>query len=230
MTGTAPRPLATGKRTLSEAEQFIAAIIGGHLSLRLPLLANGIEVGTLDPLTQHHLADDDVIQKLTDWRNASTTCFLSQFVATPERTGRWLNDVVLASRRCLLFLVRDSDNRPVGHFGFKSLTEHDVLLDNAMRGERRGHPQLIVLAGRRLIDWLFAETVVDTVYGYVLPDNIPALMLNKQLGFAEWSRVPMVRIDRGSEVHWAFPQHDDDVVATAYCHRVSVHRSQWKQP
>ena len=67
-----------------DVDERIRAIIDDRLPLRLPLVADGRAVGTLQPLTRRHLADTDVIRKLTDWRNRHADCFLTQFTASEE--------------------------------------------------------------------------------------------------------------------------------------------------
>ena len=67
--------------------------------------------------------------------------------------------------------------------GFKDLDKHSTFLDNAMRGERGGHPMLMKYAAIALMKWLFNVMCVDEIYGYTFANNAMGLRLNKELGF-----------------------------------------------
>ncbi|MCW1429396.1 GNAT family N-acetyltransferase [Novosphingobium sp. JCM 18896] len=179
----------------------------------------GALIGRLAPLTEAHLADDTVIGKLTDWRNASMGSFLTQFTATPDRTRNWLRNGVLASSTQMIFLI-EADDVLIGHFGFKELTHDTVLLDNAMRGERGGHPKLLQIAGRALIDWLFANAGVAMVTGYVLSTNPAAIMLNRAIGFDRWEKLPVRREEVDGEVRLVMGEPGEDSADSTYCYRL----------
>lgn len=199
-------------------------IISGSLRLHLDITGDDDnKLGELRPLTRAHLDDPPIIQKLTDWRNQNMGNFLTHFVATPERTRSWLSNVVFKAQGQLLFLVC-VDDQVVGHLGFKDLTREDVLLDNAIRGERIGHPKLFVMAGRALNKWLFRATGVQTIYGYVMTQNATAVMMNKQIGFSGWMKYPLVKHMKGSELQWAIGVEDGTSPDDRYCYKIMITR------
>lgn len=198
----------------------IRAVVEGRERLTIALHDDtGAPIGRLVPLTEAHLADDTVIGKLTDWRNASMGSFLTQFTATPERTRNWLQNGVLASSTQMMFLI-EADDVLIGHFGFKDLTHETVLLDNAMRGERGGHPKLLQIAGRALIDWLFANAGVAMVTGYVLSTNPAAIMLNRAIGFDRWEKLPVRREELDGEVRLVMGEPGEDSADGSYCYKL----------
>lgn len=198
----------------------IRDVVEGRETLVIELHDDGgAAIGRLVPLTEAHLASDAVIGKLTDWRNASMGSFLTQFTATPDRTRNWLQNGVLASSAQMIFLIY-ADDVLIGHFGFKELTHETVLLDNAMRGERGGHPKLLQIAGRALIDWLFAEAGVRTVTGYVLSTNPAAIMLNRAIGFDRWDKLPVRREEVDGEVRLIMGEPGEASADGAYCYRL----------
>lgn len=200
-------------------------IIAGTRQLGLDILDDeGNMVGTLAPLTRAHLDDPDIIEKLTDWRNQNMGNFLSQFVATPERTRNWMQNVLFKARGQMLFLVW-AEQRVVGHFGFKELTADEVLLDNAMRGDRAGHPRLFVFAGRALVHWLLTEAGVRRVHAYVMADNVPSLMMNKQIGFGGWARHPLLKRERDGETHWDMGPEGASSPDGRYCFKLVIERA-----
>ncbi len=179
----------------------------------------------LRPLIRSHLDDPDIIQKLTDWRNQNMENFLSHFVATPERTRNWMSNVLFCARGQMLFLVCVNDE-VVGHFGFKDLTRNDVLLDNAMRGSRAGHPKLFVFAGKALVQWLFREAGVQHVHAYVMTENVASIMMNKQIGFGGTVRCPLIMKTKGDETHWEIGTEGAASPSGRYCFKLVIERPQ----
>ena len=182
---------------------------------------NGDVVGVLKPITIDHLNNAFIIKMLTDWRNHNRENFLTQFIASPERTCKWMEGVLLRSKGQMLFLVYDQDNL-IGHFGFKNLTSESVLLDNAIRGVRIGHPKIFVFAGKALVRWLQVTALVKTVYGEVMTDNIASIMMNKQIGFRGWKRHPLVKIESGTETCWEIGDEGDLSLDKKYCFKLFI--------
>ena len=209
---------------MNETQQYIHDIVHNKITAVIDLKDEAGEViGKLVPLTIRHLDDHDVIEKMTEWRNANMGFFLTHFTATAERTRNWLANVVFKNPTQLMFLIYSQDQL-IGHFGFKDLRDDDVLLDNAMRGERGGHPKLLPVAGRTLIDWLFEKTKVSTVYGYVLTTNAAAIMLNRAMGFGLWEKYPLIKSDHNGEARWDIGKKGEVSNDNSYCYRVEATR------
>lgn len=203
----------------------LKGILAGEDAVELPLFEmSGDLVGVMKPITSSQLDSLDLIEKLTQWRNANMRSFLTQFEATPERTQNWIQNVLLKSRGQLLWLVYDQDENPIGHFGFKSLTPRSALLDNAIRGERGGHPKLFVIAGRALVQWLFQATAIERVDGIVMTDNVSAIMMNREIGFQGWKRCPLIKETVDSDTHWRIGKEGQRSVDGRYCFIVSIDR------
>lgn len=146
------------------------------------IIANLVLISSIDrDLSQ-------VTRLLTKWRNNNRNCFFTDFTATEESTLNWIKNFWLASNHQELFLV-EIENKFVGHFGFKNLTKNSVLLDNAIRGETGGEAKLFFYTGMTLIEWIFSNTEVQIIEGFIFCDNIPAIMLNRQLGFQGWEKI-----------------------------------------
>ena len=193
--------------------------------LELPLYEeSGLQVGAMRPLNRLHAEEIAVVEKLTEWRNANMSSFLTQFKATRERTKTWLRDVVLANQGQMLFLVYDQNNELIGHFGFKNLTSKTVLLDNALRGERKGHPKLFVVAGKTLVRWLWRETTVQRIDGLVIADNIPSIMMSRQIGFKGWKRRPLIKNSTDGTVIWTIGKKGQLSPDNLHCFIVFINR------
>lgn len=206
---------------------MIRQIKRGEVALELPVaLPTGEVIGLLKPLTWSDVSDSVSLQRLTDWRNANMGSFLTQFVATPERTAHWLREVALPNDRQMLFWVHCGD-AVVAHLGFTSLTEKDAQGDNAVRGERGGHPKLIVAAQHAMFRWLFKVCGLDAIYGYVFSDNAPALMMNRQIGFSTWQRYSLSEVKRGDEDAWVVGNAIGDDPGERFSWRVSITASEF---
>ena len=184
---------------------------------------DGAVIGRLIPISQSTLSDKAAIQALTDWRNRNADCFFTQFTATPDRTERWIRGALLGREDQKLFLIYHGDQL-VGHFGFKDLTGETALLDNAMLGVRCDYPKIMVKAGRALVRWLFDEVGVTTVFGAVFADNVPALMMNKEIGFRTASKVFLKRESTVDGASWVEAAEGGD----KKCYKIEMTRADLK--
>ena len=201
---------------------LIRAIVDGERGLNIDLsTSEGNKIGRLVPLTIHHLDDDYIIQKLTEWRNANMSFFLTQFHSTSSRTRNWLQNVVFKRGNQLIFLIYDND-KVIGHYGFKDLNDSNVMLDNAMRGERGGHPKLLVIAGKTIINWLFENTNVNIVYGYIMLKNATSIMMSREIGFKGWVKHPLNRFVKNDEIHFKIGEEGEVSIDSLYCYRIEI--------
>ena len=183
-------------------------------------------IGLLKPLVVKNIQDDVIIGKLTDWRNRHMERFLTQFIATPERTRDWMRNVLFKNKGQMLFLI-DVGGTAVGHYGFKDLTTDDVLLDNAMRGEQGEDAKLLVHAGRALVNWLLTVASVKKVRAEVLTNNIPAIMMNTLIGFGNRTRHPIVAFTENSETRWELGVEGEDSPENSYCFKYFISNAEW---
>jgi hypothetical protein len=203
------------------------AILTCKVSMELPLLEeSGEAIGVMRPLTESHLDQMNVIKKMTEWRNANMANFLTQFEASSHRTRGWVQDVLLKNHGQMLWLIYDKNDSLIGHFGFKNLTTKSVLLDNAIRGERQGgHPKLFTIAGKALVQWLWQETPVQRIDGIVMTDNVPAIMMNRQIGFQGWKRHPLIKRIAEGDTHWDVGVEGQNSPDDLYCFTLFIERN-----
>jgi len=186
-----------------------SVLIGAEESELYLFEEGGLLIGVMRPMTARYLDRMDVMEKLTDWRNASMKNFLTHIEGTISLTIEWVKNVLLKSRSQMLWLIYDHNDDLVGHLGFKNLTSQSVQLDNAMRGERQIHPELLVIAGKSLVQWLQATALVRIIYGEVMTNNIASIMMNRQIGFCGWKRHPLIKMDNGVETRWEIGDEGD---------------------
>ena len=169
---------------------------------KIPVENNdGITIANLIPISFNEFDLKHIAKLLSKWRNNNKNCFLTEFEVTEDSTLSWINNFWLSSDNQELFLV-EFENRFVGHFGYKNLTESSVLLDNAIRGEPGGEAKLFYYVGLTLIDWIFKNTSVNRIDGAVFDDNIPAIMMNRQLGFEGWDKVILKKVKDKDNISW----------------------------
>lgn len=167
---------------------------------------HGAKTGELVPVGHKTYDLKTIARLLSKWRDANKKCFLTEFDADEERTLAWIRATLINSETQRLYLVV-TQGQIVGHFGYKNLTSDSVLLDNTIRGEPGGEAKLFVYAGQTLVNWLFQHTSVSKVHGLVFTDNIPGIMMNRQIGFTGWQKVNFRQTNVGNDMIWQQSDH-----------------------
>jgi RimJ/RimL family protein N-acetyltransferase len=203
---------------------YLDKIITGAIDFSLAIKSDKDNVlGVLYPITIKHLESDEVIQNITEWRNQNKSSFLTEFTATNERTKNWLQNIVYKTQGQLLFLLYE-DKKLIGHLGFKNLNEKEALLDNAVKGCKTINASIMVDAHKVIAKWLFDEAKIDQLYGYVLTDNIPAIMMNRSIGFIGWDRYPLLKEENKGEINWKFGQLAQNSEYNKYCYKIVLNK------
>jgi len=207
----------------NQIQPYLDDIVNGYAQLDLKITDdNNNYVGEMRPLTINHLDQPDILLKLTDWRNHNMAMFLSQFHATIERTKNWLENIVFRTPGQMLFLIYENDLL-IGHLGFKSLTVNNGVLDNAIRGEKTLNPKIFVYAHKALARWLFSEAKIQCLYGYVLTDNVAAIMMNRQIGWSGWVRHPLLKNSSHDEITWQVGEENQPSPDDKYCFKIVLY-------
>jgi hypothetical protein len=207
--------------------EFIGNVIHEHAKLQIDICDDHANIiGHLFPLTISALKDEELIQQMTRWRNFARQFFLTQFIATPERTKYWLESVVFQDNSRLLFLIY-SQTKCIGQYGFKNLNGGSAEIDNLIRGEIGGHPQLIYFAELALLQWMFNFFSLEKVFGYVLSDNPLVLDLHRSVGFNKVAVVPLQRVELGDEVHLLMGSPGKASADGKYCQQIEITKSKF---
>jgi hypothetical protein len=204
-------------------QSYLDDVVACRAQLTIEIEAeDGSAAGEMRPLTMEHIAQPEILQMLTDWRNLNMARFLTQFNATPERTKDWLTNVVFKAPGQMLFLIYEA-GRLVGHLGFKGLSAQECVLDNAIKGEQTIDPKLFVHAHRALAKWLFREAKTIRLHGLVLTDNISAIMMNRQIGWAGWIKCPLLKEKNNGEITWRLGEENQSSPDGKYCFKIVLH-------
>ena len=189
------------KKNNTQLKEYIKSVVLSGAELKITIEDdNGLQVGHLRPIIRKDIYDDVLLQTLTKWRKDNMDMFLTNFTATPERTRKYLEKITSDSSAQTLFMVEER-GKLVGQVGWKDLTELDAIMDNGMKGERTDTPKLLIYAHKALAKWLFLNTEIKFIYGWLFADNIPGIMMNKQIGWSEWIRHPLIK--SSAEEEWA---------------------------
>lgn len=166
----------------------------------IPILMDGY----LLPVCQAHVCDEDLLQKLTEWRNINVNVYPTQFTATLESTRAWMKDRLLAVPDRMLFLVVDNTGKVIGHIGFNGCDNNEQLfeIDNVVRGVNGIGNGLIAKAMNSLIEWARKTINVNGFFLRVMEDNSKAIAFYSRNSFIEESRVPLIRESKGEIISY----------------------------
>jgi GNAT superfamily N-acetyltransferase len=136
--------------------------------------------------------------------------FLTEFVATQERTAAWLASTVGPDSGRILFLLRDDRGAAFGACGlaFIDWTAGSFELDGVTRGSEVA-PGGMSAGLRTLIGWAAGQLGLRLPLVRVLADNEHALEFYRRLGFNETYRLPLRRVEESGLVRWEVDSADD---------------------
>jgi RimJ/RimL family protein N-acetyltransferase len=181
-----PQP---GRELLRAAK---AAASHPHPALCLPV--GQPAVGFLRPVvTRAGAVPPADVRALTEWRNRFVHSFLTEFVASEQRTERWLVESVGPDDSRILFMVEDLDRRTVGYMGLASIDwdTRYAEADAVVRGAE-GSPGLLARALDTMCRWARDALDLSRLAVRVRSDNA-AIAFYEKAGFREVRRVPLRR-------------------------------------
>jgi perosamine synthetase len=154
--------------------------------------------GFLVPICNAHQGDDELLQKLTNWRNKNVDVYPTQFVATIEGTRSWLKDRLLAVEDRVLFLVVDNLGKVSGHIGFSGCNNNDFLfeIDNVVRGDSSAVKGLFSKGMIALMEWARKTLNVGGFFLRVMDDNHHAIDFYKRNEFVEDRHIPLFKEEK----------------------------------
>ena len=140
--------------------------------------------------------DGDVVVMLTEARNSNAASFLTYFIATPERTSRWIENSVGPDSARILFSLKNLRTGTL--YGYMGLAYGDsngdrIEGDAIVRFATESLPGLMRKAFLRLVNWVKSELGIREVWVRVLSDN-PATEFYKSCGFVVDKIVPLFEV------------------------------------
>ena len=170
------------------------------------------DAGYLVPVCELHSDDGPLIERLAQWREASSFAFPTQFPVTVDGTRTWLRERLLDVEDRLLFLILDRHGRPVGHLGYASAIndERCMEIDNVVRGEADAPRGIMSRAMQAVLDWAEELFAPETIFLRVFSDNEHAVAFCRALGFRDDTLITMRRHQDGETVAYRELDGDDD--------------------
>jgi RimJ/RimL family protein N-acetyltransferase len=142
--------------------------------------------------------------------------FLTQFTPSIERTEKWLKEIVIPSKDRILFLIYTLEGNIVGNFGICNINYDDVELDNLIRGEKGGDPQLIYYSEISLLNWIFSQLNVQSVILHVFSNNPKTITLHEKVGFKIIKEYNLWKKNIESDVIYSTTDNGGDMVNFCY--------------
>jgi hypothetical protein len=193
-------------------------------SLRLTITNDqGKEIAYLELVSRDDLNNEELIEKVTLWRELNKTCFLTEFVPTIERTKTWLEKSIVDNPERILFKIFTLDNILVGHIGaiFRgTYIEYDYYI----LGIKVDIKHFAITIARFFLLWLLEIENVSYVLGNVRSDNVHAMDFHIRTGFRVNRQVPLARIEsQDNEV--AFKEVTNESDASLYLVEIRATKS-----
>lgn len=153
-------------------------------------------------ITKDCVKNKNIIRLLAKWRKVHQSWFQAQFKVTVKGTKIWLEKKVIETPDRLLFLI-SVDNNLIGHFGFFrfNFKNYNCEIDNVVRGES-GYPGIINNGLKFLMEWGKKNLGIKNYTLETTSDNQRAISLYTKLGFIEFKRIPLVKVNTKGYNEW----------------------------
>ncbi len=151
--------------------------------------------GFLLPICEAHIPDDQLLYRLTEWRNTNLSVYPAQFIASVDSTRSWLVEKLLNVPDRILFLVVDNAGNSIGHLGFNECINEEMLfeIDNVVMGMQSKNKRIFSKAFVALIDWARKTINVEGFFLRVMEDSPTAINFYIKNFFVEEKKIPLVK-------------------------------------
>lgn len=150
--------------------------------LGLRILDENPEYGYLIPVGPWVLGEQDLLAKMTLWRESAMDMFFARFQASVSSTRDYLSTYSIAMPNRILFLV-EVKGRFVGHLGLSNVCRQNAEIDNVIKGEQVEPRKLMTHAVERLLVWAEHSQGIKNFRLRVISTNSRAIRLYSSLGF-----------------------------------------------
>ena len=123
----------------------------------------------------------ELVEAISHARNQNSNGFFLTEKTSLSSTLQYLKDGAIADPRRVLFLLQDSNGQYWGQVGFKHLQPDDLELDAILKYSDVGFSMFEAISF--LIEWVYSNYGVSSIYLRVRKDNSRAINLYKKLGF-----------------------------------------------
>jgi RimJ/RimL family protein N-acetyltransferase len=194
---------------LSEITIQLSAWKASPEALRLPFSnTSGEQLGHLICVGKEDWLDEELAQKIAEWRERDKLAFATRFIPDVAKTKGYLQHVAFAGKDRILFRLTDMDDMLVGHIGLANINNSTADLDNLMLGNRDKGLEFIHAAEIELLHFCFDVLGVERVAADVLSTNLGAQLLHRSIGFKATVQTPLDSKIDGSGTEVLSPAQD----------------------
>lgn len=182
------------KKAVRENFRFLKSadtVRGAYLrSIEIP------EYGSLVPLCVALKDNEDLLTKLTEWRNANVDAYPTQFLASIESTRNWFQKGLIENEGRILFLIVTNSGDSVGHIGFNSCINEigNFEIDNVVRGVAEAPKGIMTAAMMSLLEWARKIIPVESFNLRVMGHNEHAINFYLRNGFVKKATIPLRKV------------------------------------
>ena len=148
---------------------------------------NNLPVGCLVLVDNWVLDDQNLLQKITNWRNRFKRMFPTQKETTVETTSCFIKNII-DSQKSQIHLIVDSNQTVIGHIGIAQNAASEFELVHLMRGEQSECSEIVYYAERTLLSWCFKVCQATRIDVEVMSYNFPAITVHQRFGFKKQNR------------------------------------------
>lgn len=156
--------------------------------------------GYLVPLCRGFYEDENLLEKLAEWRNTNVDAYPTQFVATVASTRNWLKKGILENDGRILFLIVTNAGETVGHIGFSGCLNNssNFEVDNVVRGVANAPSGIMGASMNALMNWAQKIIPIDSFNLRVMSHNEHAINFYKKHGWLKNNVIPLKKLIDGS--------------------------------
>jgi len=204
---------------------YIQNIKESSISYRVQLSKN--RVMSLNALQAKDISiDSEYVKLLTKWRNIHYKWFFSWVKVTHESTYGWLKQYYVPSPSDIIFFIEDKKYNKFGCMAVYNISANSCEVGRFMKGDSNAPKGGMTVALNSMLNWIYNNLKVDTVYLEVFESNIQAIKLYQRCGFVIKKRIPLEVIENDNTKSFQPIQDAQDSELTAHAFALQMEHKQ----
>ncbi len=160
-------------------------------------LVNRIKINEnnyLIPLSKLYLENNELIKKLTFYRNKFKKYYPTQFQATEISTKKWIKKLLSTNNR-IMFLLVNKENLICGVMGLlkHNSSENSLEIDNVIKFKNCYEKNIFSKVLQALLSFSKEVLFIENIQLKVMSNNLRAIKYYKKNGFKIVSKIPLIK-------------------------------------
>jgi len=171
----------------------------------IPIIHNSRFMGYLVPVIFSYKREHpEFASFIYKWREENQSFFANRFKGSLEKTEHWIDNLLLARRDRILFMIYCIKKEYVGHIGLASFDfkQRSCEIDNVIKGKKDVNPGTMTFALNTIITWSKNKLNVNDIYLRVLSHNTHAINFYEKNGFEKQYDIPLFRVEHDDLIEW----------------------------